>query len=255
MLHLYDIYVSCEEKKIVEGLSLSIRPGELHIIMGPNGAGKSTLAKVLAGEESVEVISGRMTLAGRDLIALSPEERAHAGLFISFQNPPEIPGVNNRTFLKEACNACRKANNQAALDDAAFDELLASLEEIYGFPGFHFFSDRNVNEGFSGGEKKKNELWQMLALEPRMIILDEPDSGLDVDALKGICTTLQVYRQKHPESAFCIVTHNPKLGDLLQPDYVHILLNGKIVFSGDMHLMEELERKSYQELLDTVTLE
>ena len=112
MLHLYDIYVSCEEKKIVEGLSLSIRPGELHIIMGPNGAGKSTLAKVLAGEESVEVISGRMTLAGRDLIALSPEERAHAGLFISFQNPPEIPGVNNRTFLKEACNACRKANNQ-----------------------------------------------------------------------------------------------------------------------------------------------
>ena len=112
-----------------------------------------------------------------------------------------------------------------------------------------------MNEGFSGGEKKKNELWQMLALEPRMIILDEPDSGLDVDALKGICTTLQVYRHKHPESAFCIVTHNPKLGDLLQPDYVHILLNGKIVFSGDMHLMEELERKSYQELLDTVTLE
>lgn len=255
MLHLCDVHVCCEEKKILEGLSLSIHPGELHIIMGPNGAGKSTLAKVLSGDESIEVSSGTMTLAGQDLLELSPEERAHAGMFISFQHPLEIPGVNNRIFLKEACNACRKARNQAVLDDAAFEELLTHLEEVYGFPGFHFFSNRNVNEGFSGGEKKKNELWQMLALEPKMVVLDEPDSGLDVDALKGICSVLQRYRQQHPETAFCIVTHNPRLGDLLQPDHVHILLNGRVVFSGDMHLMEELERNSYQELLDVVTQE
>lgn len=255
MLHLYDLHVCCEEKKILEGLSLSIRPGELHIIMGPNGAGKSTLAKVLSGDDSVEVASGRMTLSGSDLIEMSPEKRAHAGMFISFQHPPEIPGVNNRLFLKEACNACRKARNQEVLEDSAFNVLLANLEETYGFPGFHFFPDRNVNEGFSGGEKKKNELWQMLILEPKMVVLDEPDSGLDVDALKGICSVVQTYRRKHPETAFCIVTHNPRLGDLLHPDHVHILLNGRVVFSGDMHLMEELERKSYQELLDVVTRE
>ena len=155
MLHLCDVHVCCEEQRILEGLSLSIRPGELHIIMGPNGAGKSTLAKVLSGDGSAEVISGTMTLEGKDLIEMSPEERAHAGMFISFQHPPEIPGVNNRVFLKEACNACRKARQQPIFEDIAFDEFLSCLEEAYGFPGFHFLQIEMSMRVFPGERKRK----------------------------------------------------------------------------------------------------
>ncbi|MEF9496758.1 Fe-S cluster assembly ATPase SufC [Chlamydia sp. 04-14] len=249
MLHIQNLHVCCEDIKILDNLNLHISPGELHIIMGPNGAGKSTFAKVLSGDDSVSIISGDISLLDQDLLEKAPEERAQMGLFIGFQQPPEIPGVNNRLFLKDAYNACRRSRQEEEIAEAEFDMLLSSVSETYAFESFEHFLERNINEGFSGGERKKNEIWQMLVLEPEMILLDEPDSGLDVDALRFICKTIEKYRELHPRSAICIVTHNPKLGNLLQPDHVHILLEGRIACSGGVSLMRELEEKSYHEVL------
>ncbi|ANH78495.1 Fe-S cluster assembly ATPase SufC [Candidatus Chlamydia sanziniae] len=249
MLRIENLHVSCGDVKILDGLDVHIQPGELHVIMGPNGAGKSTLAKVLSGDESVTIYSGRVMLEEQDVLVMLPEERARAGLFIGFQLPPEIPGVNNKLFLCDTYNACRRANQEENISINEFDTLLSTMLETYEFKDVDLFLDRNVNEGFSGGEKKKNEIWQMLTLEPKMVFLDEPDSGLDVDALRFMCKILAKYRELHSTSSMCIVTHNPKLGSLIQPDVVHVLLDGSIVLSDDVSLMHQLEERSYQEVL------
>ncbi|EPP34643.1 feS assembly ATPase SufC [Chlamydia ibidis] len=250
MLHIENLHVYCNDVKILHDLSLHIGPGELHIIMGPNGAGKSTFAKVLSGDDSVAVASGSLRIFEEDLLDKAPEERAQLGLFVGFQVPPEIPGVNNKLFLKDAYNACRRSKQAEEIGEEEFDLFLTSLQETYDFVPFSHFLERDVNEGFSGGERKKNEIWQMLVLEPEMVFLDEPDSGLDVDSLRFICKTIEKYRSLHPKCSLCIITHNPKLGQLLRPDYVHILLEGSIVQSGDITLMQELEHKSYHEVLE-----
>ncbi|AHK63701.1 Fe-S cluster assembly ATPase SufC [Chlamydia avium] len=249
MLRIQNLHVCCEDVKILDNFNIHMCPGELHIIMGPNGVGKSTLAKVLSGDESVSIISGNIYLSGQDILEKSPEERAQSGLFIGFQQPPEIPGVNNRRFLKDAYNACKRSRKEEEISDASFDMLLSSISETYEFPLLDQFLERNVNEGFSGGERKKNEIWQMLVLEPEMVVLDEPDSGLDVVALRSMCRVIEKYRELHPRSTLCIVTHNPKLGNLLHPDYVHILLEGNIACSGGVALMRALESQSYHEVL------
>lgn len=252
MLRIQDLRVCCENTRILDHLNLHIKPGELHVIMGPNGAGKSTLAKVLSGDDSITVVSGGIGYKELDLLDKEPEERAQAGIFIGFQNPPEIPGINNKMFLKDAYNACQRAREGKELSEQEFDLLLSSISETYGFSSFDVFLERNVNEGFSGGERKRNEIWQMLVLEPELVLLDEPDSGLDVDALRFICNTIEKFRKLHPKSSICIVTHNPKLGHLVAPDHVHILLDGAIVCSGDVSLMFELESKSYREVLESL---
>lgn len=252
MLRIQDLRVCCDNAKILDHLNIHINPGELHVIMGPNGAGKSTLAKVLSGDDSVTVISGSIDYKGLDLLDKEPEERAQAGIFIGFQNPPEIPGINNKAFLKDAYNACQRARKKKELSEQEFDALLISIAEKYKFTSFETFLARNVNEGFSGGERKRNEIWQMLVLEPEFILLDEPDSGLDVDALRFICNTIEQFKNTHPQSSICIVTHNPKLGHLLAPDHVHLLLDGAIVHSGDVSLMLDLESKSYREVLESL---
>lgn len=252
MLHIQDLSVCCDDAKILNHLNLHIKPSELHVIMGPNGAGKSTFAKVLSGDDRVSVIDGGICYQGKDLLEQEPEERAQGGVFIGFQMPPEIPGINNKSFLKDAYNACRRAQHKPELSDEEFDALLHSILDAYAFSSFDAFLSRNVNEGFSGGERKKNEIWQMLVLEPEFVLLDEPDSGLDVDALRFICKTIEKFRTLHPQNAMCIVTHNPKLGQLLVPDHVHILLDGTIVCSGDASLMLALEHKSYQEVLESL---
>lgn len=249
MLRIQGLHVYCEDVKILDDLHVCVPAGELHVIMGPNGAGKSTFAKVLAGDDSVAVTAGDVVLKEQSMLDVSPEERAHRGLFVGFQQPTEIPGVNNKMFLRDAYNACRRARQEAEISEADFDTLLTSIVETYEFYSFAPFLERNINEGFSGGERKKNEIWQMLVLEPEVILLDEPDSGLDVDALRFICSTIAKYRELHPKSAFCIVTHNPKLGSLLNPDCVHILWEGRIALSGGAALMQELEAKTYHEIL------
>ncbi|WP_201456543.1 Fe-S cluster assembly ATPase SufC [Chlamydia sp. 17-3921] len=252
MLRIENLHVNCDDVKILDDLNLHINSGELHVIMGPNGAGKSTLAKVLSGDESVFVSSGRVSLCDQDVLTMTPEARAQAGLFIGFQHPPEIPGVNNKMFLRDAYNACRRSLQVEEISKDEFDALLSTIIDTYEFDTINDFLDRNVNEGFSGGERKKNELCQMLVLEPKMVLLDELDSGLDVDALRLICRTLERYRDLHPDASICIVTHNPQLGNLLQPKFVHVLLDGRIVFSGDVSLMHDLESKSYQEVIGSV---
>lgn len=252
MLHIQDLSVCCDDAKILNQLNLHIKPGELHVIMGPNGAGKSTFAKVLSGDDRVSVTTGEIRYQGQDLLAQEPEERAQNGVFIGFQMPPEIPGINNKAFLKDAYNACQRAKQKTELSEGEFDSLVQSLIDLYSFSSFDVFLSRNVNEGFSGGERKKNEIWQMLVLEPDLVLLDEPDSGLDVDALRFICKTIEKFRQHHPQNAMCIVTHNPKLGQLLRPDHVHILFDGSIVCSGGAALMQALEHKSYQDVLESL---
>lgn len=249
MLKLCDVHGYCNGVKILEQLHLEIQPGSRHMIMGPNGAGKSTLAKLLAGADEVTVVSGSAHFDGEDILTKTAEERAHLGIFVGFQIPPEIPGVNTLTFLYSAYNASRKAKNLPELSENDFNIHIARLAADYNFQDIHQFLSRNVNEGFSGGEKKKNEIWQMLVLAPRFVLLDEPDSGLDVDALRFVCKTIEKFQENHPESALCLVTHNPKLGRVLIPDYVHILLDGRIVHTGGPSLMEALEQFSYAEVL------
>jgi len=241
LLEIEDLRVRVEGKMILNGLSLTVRTGEMHAIMGPNGSGKSTLAHVLAGRAGYEVVGGRVLYEGRDLLALAPEERARAGLFLGFQYPVEIPGVNNVYLLKAAYNAARAAHGLPEVD--AFEFLTLVRERMQLMRIEDSFLSRGVNEGFSGGEKKRNEILQMLVLEPKLAILDETDSGLDIDALKVVAHGVNSLRS--PERAQVLVTHYQRLLEYVVPDFVHVLVHGRIARSGDKTLALELERRGY----------
>jgi Fe-S cluster assembly ATP-binding protein len=245
MLKIDNLHTSVGDKKVLNGLSLEVKPGEVHAIMGPNGSGKSTLANVLAGRPGYTVDKGSVTYDGKDLLALQPEERAHEGVFLGFQYPVEIPGVNNVYLLKAAVNAARKHKGLPEVD--AFDFLGLVRDKMKLMRMDEAFLTRGVNEGFSGGEKKRNEILQMLVLEPRLAILDETDSGLDIDALKVVAAGVNSLRA--PERAVVLVTHYQRLLDYIVPDYVHVLVRGKIVRSGDRTLALELEKRGYDWVL------
>ena len=241
MIEIKDLKASVEEKDILKGLNLNIGPGEVHAIMGPNGAGKSTLANVLAGREGYEVTGGSATLNGKDILDLDPEERAREGLFLAFQYPVEIPGVSNLEFLKASVDAVREQQGKPALDSVQFLKL--AREKCKAVNLDQSFLKRGVNEGFSGGEKKRNELMQMMLLEPSLCILDETDSGLDIDALQVVAEGVNAMRDAN--RSFIVVTHYQRLLDYIVPDYVHVLANGRIVKSGGKELALELEEKGY----------
>jgi Fe-S cluster assembly ATP-binding protein len=234
-------------KDILRGVNLNVNAGEVHAIMGPNGSGKSTLAQVLAGREDYEVTGGSVSFDGRDLFALRAEERARAGLFLGFQYPVEIPGVNNVYLLKAALNAKRKAAGEPEVD--AYEFLTLIRQKMKFMQMSESFLTRGVNEGFSGGEKKRNEVLQMLVLEPRLAILDETDSGLDIDALKIVSKGVNSLRD--PKRAVVLVTHYQRLLDYVTPDYVHVLSAGRIVKSGDKSLAQELERRGYDWVVES----
>ncbi len=241
MLKIVDLHVRVAGKEILKGLDLTVDAGEVHAIMGPNGAGKSTLGNVLAGREGYEVVRGSVEYRGRDLLALAPEERAALGVFLAFQYPVEIPGVNNTYFLKAALNAQRKARGEPELDSMQFLKLVREKLRI-----LHVSDEllhRAVNEGFSGGEKKRNEIFQMAVLEPSLAILDETDSGLDIDALRLVADGVNQLRS--PERGFLVITHYQRLLDYIVPDRVHVLVDGRIVQSGDKALALALEEKGY----------
>jgi Fe-S cluster assembly ATP-binding protein len=243
MLEIKDLRASVDGIGILSGIDLKIDAGEVHAIMGPNGSGKSTLAQVLAGQEEYEVTQGEVHYEGEDLLELDPEERAHAGVFMAFQYPVEIPGVNSAYFLRTALNELRKARGQDELD--AMDFLVLSKEKLKLVEMDESFLNRAVNEGFSGGEKKRNEIFQMAMLEPRLAIMDETDSGLDIDALKIVANGVNALRKKNPESAVLVVTHYQRLLNYIVPDFVHVLLNGRIVKSGGKELARKLEAEGY----------
>jgi Fe-S cluster assembly ATP-binding protein len=239
--NLHAHVAAAPEKALLKGLNLSIKAGEVHAIMGPNGAGKSTLSKVLAGHEQYAVSSGQISFNGNDLLPLSPEQRACEGLFLSFQYPVEIPGVSNLTFLKTALNAQRKHQGKEAL--GATDFLAWVRDRVKFMKMDNKMLQRGVNEGFSGGEKKRNEILQMLILQPKLMILDETDSGLDIDALKIVAEGINASRS--PETATLLITHYQRLLDYVQPDYVHVLAGGQIIQSGGPELALALEEKGY----------
>jgi len=241
MLKIKNLKASVEGKQILKGLNLEIKAGEVHAIMGPNGSGKSTLANVLAGRDGYTVDSGEIIYEGRDLIDMEPEIRAREGIFMAFQYPVEIPGVNNVYLLKAAMNAIRKHRGEAELD--AFEFLALVKEKMQLVKMNEDLLNRAVNEGFSGGEKKRNEIFQMALLEPKLAILDETDSGLDIDALKIVAGGVNDFRRK--DRAIVLVTHYQRLLDYIVPDYVHVLSDGKIVKSGGKELALELEEKGY----------
>jgi Fe-S cluster assembly ATP-binding protein len=241
MLRIDNLHVRVAGKDILKGLSLDAKAGQVHAIMGPNGAGKSTLGNVLAGREGYEVVAGSVEYDGRDLLALEPEERAAAGVFLAFQYPVEIPGVNNTYFLRAALNAQRKQRGEGELDSMQFLKLVREKLAV-----LHLKDEllhRAVNEGFSGGEKKRNEIFQMALLEPRLAILDETDSGLDIDALKMVADGVNAMRS--PDRAFIVITHYQRLLDYIVPDFVHVLADGRIVESGDKSLAHKLEEHGY----------
>lgn len=248
MLHIKNLFAKVENKQILNGLSLDVKAGEVHAIMGPNGSGKSTLASVLAGRDQYEVTSGEVTFQGQDLLDMSPEDRARHGLFLAFQYPVEIPGVTNANFLKTALNEIRKANGKAPLDSKEFLQLMREKMKLVEMD--KAMTQRSVNEGFSGGEKKRNEVFQMAMLEPVLSVMDETDSGLDIDALRIVANGVNALRNK--ERSFIVITHYQRLLEYIVPDYVHVLYNGRIVKSGTKELALELEAKGYDWIKEEV---
>jgi Fe-S cluster assembly ATP-binding protein len=248
MLSITNIHASIEGKQILKGISLNIRPGEVHAIMGPNGSGKSTLASVLAGKEAYEVTEGSIDFLGKDLLQMLPEDRAHEGLFLAFQYPVEIPGVSTTNFIKAAVNEKRKYLGQEPLDAVAFMKVMKAKMALLQID--QSLLSRSINEGFSGGEKKRNEIFQMAMLEPRLTILDEMDSGLDIDALRIVANGINQLRTK--DSSLLIITHYQRLLEYIEPDFVHVLYNGNIVRSGSKELALELEQKGYDFIKEEV---
>jgi Fe-S cluster assembly ATP-binding protein len=246
MLKIDNLHVRVAGRDILKGLSLEVAPGQVHAIMGPNGAGKSTLGNVIAGREGYDIVSGSVTFEGRDLLVQEPEERAAEGVFLAFQYPVEIPGVNNTYFLRSALNAQRKARGQSELDSMQFLKLVREKLAV-----LHLKDEllhRGVNEGFSGGEKKRNEIFQLAVLEPKLAILDETDSGLDIDALRNVADGVNALRS--PERAFLVITHYQRLLDYIRPDVVHVLADGRIVETGGPELALELEQHGYSWVAD-----
>jgi Fe-S cluster assembly ATP-binding protein len=241
VLEIRSLHATVEGKEILRGISLTIRAGEVHAIMGPNGSGKSTLAKIIAGHPAYEVTGGEVLFDGRNLLELEPDERARAGVFLAFQYPVEVPGVSNAQFLRLAYNERRKHLNEEELDPLEFKDLLAERAKIVEMDAG--LMSRSVNEGFSGGEKKRNEILQMAVLEPRLAVLDETDSGLDIDALRVVAGGVNFLRR--PDNAIVLVTHYQRLLNFIVPDFVHVLYRGRIVRSGGKELALELEEKGY----------
>jgi Fe-S cluster assembly ATP-binding protein len=241
MLSIKNLHASIGDKEILKGINLEVKAGEIHAIMGPNGAGKSTLASIIAGNENYEVTEGEISLDGEDLSDLAPEERAHKGVFLSFQYPVEIPGVSVTNFMRTAINETRKANGQEEMPAKEMLKVIREKSELLEID--RKFLSRSLNEGFSGGEKKRNEIFQMAMLEPKLAILDETDSGLDIDALRIVANG--VNKLKSDKNAIVVITHYQRLLDYIVPDFVHVLYNGKIVKSGGKELAHELEEKGY----------
>ncbi len=241
LLEIQNLHASVEGKEILRGLDLTIRPGEVHAIMGPNGSGKSTLAQVLAGKDDYEITAGRVLMDGKDLLELAPEERAREGIFLAFQYPVEIPGVSNTYFLKAAVNAVRKHRGLSEYDAFEFLKLVREKVKLVGLD--ESLLQRPVNEGFSGGEKKRNEIFHMAVLEPRLCVLDETDSGLDIDALRIVADGVNTLRAA--DRSFLVITHYQRLLNYIVPDFVHVLIDGRIVQSGGKELALELEDKGY----------
>jgi Fe-S cluster assembly ATP-binding protein len=242
MLEIQDLHANAGDTPILDGLDLRIQPGEVHAIMGPNGSGKSTLSHVLAGKPGYEVTKGDIRFDGKDLQELSPEERAREGLFLAFQYPVEIPGVGNNYFLKSSLNAVRKHHGEDPLDAMDFLSLCREKMKLVDMPAD--LMNRSINEGFSGGEKKRNEVLQMLLLEPKLCILDETDSGLDIDALRVVAEGVNALRS--PERSMLVITHYQRLLDYIVPDFVHVLAGGKIIRSGGKELAAELDERGYE---------
>lgn len=254
MLSIRNLHASVEGTEILKGINLRVNAGEVHAIMGPNGSGKSTLASVLAGREDYEVTEGSVEFDGKDMLELSPEDRAREGLFLAFQYPVEIPGVSTNNFIKTALNEKRKYHGQPPLDAVSFMKLMKEKIKLVEID--KSLLTRSINEGFSGGEKKKNEIFQMAMLEPKLTILDETDSGLDIDALRIVASGVNKLRDEN--RSIIVITHYQRLLDYLQPDFVHVLLNGKIVRNGTKELALELEERGYdfikEELNETSTI-
>jgi len=246
VLEIKDLYAKAGDRDILRGISLSVSPGEVHAIMGPNGSGKSTLAQVLAGNPAYEVTGGSATFEGKDLLSLPPEERAQAGVFLAFQYPVEIPGVSNAYFLRSAYNSIRQARGLDEVDPLEFLDYMEKKLELVDMDAEML--SRSVNMGFSGGEKKRNEILQMAVLEPKLALLDETDSGLDIDALRIVANGVNALRR--PDNATIVVTHYQRLLNYIIPDYVHVLAQGRIVKSGDKSLALELEAKGYDWLVE-----
>jgi Fe-S cluster assembly ATP-binding protein len=241
MLSIKNLHAGIEDKQILKGLNLTINKGEVHAIMGPNGTGKSTLASILAGKDGYEITEGEVQFEGKDILELDPSERAHLGLFLAFQYPVEIPGVSTTNFMKAAINEKRKAHGQPPIEAKAFLEMMKEKSKIVELN--REFLTRSINEGFSGGEKKRNEIFQMAMLEPKLCVLDETDSGLDIDALRIVANGVNSLRNS--ENAFLVITHYQRLLEYIVPDFVHIMYDGKIVKTGDKNLAIELEKKGY----------
>jgi Fe-S cluster assembly ATP-binding protein len=247
LLEIVDLHASVDGREILKGIDLIIRPGEVHALMGPNGSGKSTLASILAGRPEYQISRGQVLFRGKDLLELSPEERAREGLFLAFQYPVEIPGVNTAYFLRAAVNEVRKHRGQSELDAMDFLAFIKDKAKLLGIP--EDFLKRAVNEGFSGGEKKRNEIFQMALLDPVLAVLDETDSGLDIDALKLVASGVNGMRRA--DNAQLLITHYPRLLEYIAPDHLHVLADGRVVRSGEKDLANELERRGYEWVLGT----